>query len=139
MFSFIKSIFNTQEKTIYKYQGLPGEKYPSAEITFLIDGINEPFKAFIIIDSGADISVIPKTIGESISLKKTQLHYLGGIGGRIGYYINHVNVELADKKITIPVAWITNDNSPLLLGRKGVFDKFRICFNEKKGVVEFTQ
>ncbi|PIR43320.1 hypothetical protein COV24_03280 [candidate division WWE3 bacterium CG10_big_fil_rev_8_21_14_0_10_32_10] len=130
--------FNNHDTKVYKYRGTDGAKHPVCEVNFIINNQNGPYKTFMIIDSGADISIIPKTIGEDLGLKKTDLHYLGGVGGRVGYYINYINVELAGKNFTIPVAWLTNDSVPMLLGRKGVFSEFDICFKEKQEIVEFT-
>ena len=133
---FLDFLFR-REGTVFKYRGLDGQKYPVCEVMFFIDGKKDPYKTFMIVDSGADISLIPKTIGEELNLKKAELHYLGGVGGRVGYYTNYVNVQIAGKKFNMPVAWLTHDTVPLLLGRKGVFDKFRICFEERSGEVRF--
>jgi len=81
--------------------------------------------------------LLPKWAGEMLNLKRTDLKYIGGIAGRIGYYINYTNAVVAGETLTIPVAWATQDTVPLLLGRQGVFDKFVITFNEKKGEINF--
>lgn len=114
----------------YKYEKRANLYYPIVPINFYTN--SKPlFQAKAIVDTGADITLVPKSLGTDLALKRTQLQYIGGVGGRMGYYLNNIKVEIADKKITIPVAWSTQDTVPLLLGRKGVFDKFKFCFNDK--------
>ena len=133
LFSFL---FNKeQEPYTYKYEKRDNLYYPIVPINFYTN--SKPlFQAKAIVDTGADITLIPKSLGMDLELKRTQLQYIGGVGGRMGYYLNLIKVEIADKKITIPVAWSTQDSVPLLLGRKGVFDKFRFCFNDKSKEME---
>jgi len=137
MFSWLGRLFNNTPTNAftYKYQELSGTKYPVCDVEFILNNKNASY--FMVIDSGADISLIPKSVGEQLGFKRTQLKYLGGVGGRAGYYINYANVKIANKKFTAPFAWMTNDDLPMLLGRQGIFSKFNICFKEKRGEVEF--
>jgi len=114
----------------YKYEKREDIYYPIVPINFYTNS-TPLFGAKALVDTGADLTLIPKTLGLDIGLKRTQLQYIGGVGGRMGYYLNNINVGIADKKVIIPVAWSTQDTVPLLLGRKGVFDKFKFCFNDK--------
>jgi hypothetical protein len=120
----------------FKYQEFEGLSYPSCSVDFFVN--NKIVTLAMIVDSGADITLIPKSIGQVLNLQKTHLNYLGGIGGKTGFYLNIVNAKIAGKQIKIPVAWITHDSIPLLLGRKGVFNQFSICFKEKEQVVVFS-
>lgn len=122
----------------YKYEKRENIYYPIVPIKFYSNSTSL-FEAKAIVDTGADITLIPKTLGIDIGLKRTHLQYIGGVGGRMGYYLNNINVEIADKKIKIPVAWSTQDTVPLLLGRKGVFDKFKFCFNDKSKETVISQ
>lgn len=126
--------FKKTNQVIYKYHKQNGYKYPAVEVLFKN---NTSLKYVFILDSGADITIVPKSVGEILGFKKTKLHYLGGVGGRIGYYVNKANIKLAGKSFNIDVAWSTSDEVPLLLGRKDVFNKFKICFIEKKSQVIF--
>lgn len=133
---FLSDVFSDDRTGItYSYRTINDTSYPSCEVEFLVDHTYLLYPA--IIDSGADVSLLPQKMGLDFGLKKTQLRYLGGVGGRTGYYLNYINVKIATKKLTVPVAWMTSDDIPLLLGRKGVFEKFKICFNEKENKVTF--
>lgn len=139
MLDLLKRFFGYENEGVtFKYDSvIDGEvnRHPVCIVTFNND--EGPVKLKMLVDSGADITLLPKWAGEMLDLKKTELKYIGGIGGRVGYYINYINAELAGKKITMPVAWSTQDTVPLLLGRQGVFDKFTITFKEKTGEVNF--
>lgn len=137
---WLKRLFGIkQEGVTYKYDKITdGEvnKHPVCIVTFKNSEGNVDLK--MLVDSGADITLLPKWAGEMLNLQRTELKYIGGIAGRVGYYINYVNINLANKNLTIPVAWSTQDTVPLLLGRQGVFDKFVITFNESKGEINFN-
>jgi len=123
------------EKKTFEYIKMGTTYYPSCEL--IIFRKQKKYKYTFIIDSGADITIIPKSVGEQMNLPKGKLRYLGGISGRIGYYINTVNLELANKKLKAKIAWSTKDTVPLLLGRKDIFNQFKICFKEKNKKVIF--
>ena len=137
--NWFKRLFGIQREGVtYKYDKIiDGEvnKHPVCIVTFKNSGGNVDLK--MLVDSGADITLLPKWAGEMLNLKRTDLKYIGGIAGRIGYYINYTNAVVAGETLTIPVAWATQDTVPLLLGRQGVFDKFVITFDEKKGEISF--
>ena len=139
MLSFLKDLLCKNplpNQESFSYINMNQAYYPACEVVLYRN--KQEFKYTFIIDSGADISLVPKSIGEQLELKKGQLRYLGGISGRMGYYINQVQAEIAGKQFKMELAWATKDTVPLLLGRKSVFKNFKICFNEKKKTVFFS-
>lgn len=89
------------------------------------------------LDSGADISAIPKSIAELLGLNfegKITLAY--GIGGKVKSVESEVRV-LVQKgheryEFNLPVKIILDDyNFPILLGRQGFFNKFVITFDQE--------
>lgn len=130
-FSFLKDYVCDAPGVVYKYEKRYNLYYPSIPIKYKsTTGLEIEIKALV--DSGADITLVPKSLGLNMGLKKQDLHYIGGVGGRMGYYLNNCYIAINGNYIKIPVAFATKDNIPFLLGRKGVFNRFEFCFNEKR-------
>lgn len=63
--------------------------------------------------------------------------YLGGVGGRIRGYIHNLKLKIAGKTLIAPVIFSYEYTVSLnLLGRAGVFQNFKITFDEKNLVVK---
>ncbi len=99
---------------------------------------SSPIAINMIIDSGADITMIPKRIGITLGLEKTgDKETISGISGSLDYYEKDIFIEMGGCRIKTRCAWVMDDDVPLLLGRKDVFDKFKILFDEKNLEVIF--
>lgn len=101
-------------------------------------------KGNFLIDSGADITIIPYQLGEKglgfFLGKGEEVINLGGAGGGvIPTVLKDVEMELAGEKIEIRIAWALVDTVPLILGRIDIFEKFHIEFREDEGVVIFEK
>ena len=59
--------------------------------------------------------------------------YLGGVGGRIKGYVHRLWMRVGEKRMRVPVVFsrefVVSFN---LIGRKGIFDKLVITFDEAK-------
>ncbi len=90
------------------------------------------------LDSGADISAIPKEVAEILGLDISGATSPAfGIGGKTEAVDTHIDitVEKGHEKYNfrIPVKVILGPyDFPVLLGRAGFFDKFRIEFNQSQ-------
>lgn len=74
----------------------------------------------MIIDSGADISIIPYTLGEDLGL--------------------HLDMEKRrDARVEARVGWALTDDVPLILGRLDIFRSFVIEFRELEGKIIFRR
>jgi len=93
------------------------------------------------IDSGADISMVPRQTGEALGFQegKGKIQEMKGIAGEGVPFIEIiVNAVLGGEvEVAIPIAWALIEGVPPLLGRKGIFDKFKIVFDEAEETVEF--
>lgn len=93
------------------------------------------------IDSGADITLIPLSLGKLLGFEfgKDNIKELSGISeGKISVIIKKVPLRLGDIELNIRVAWALIEEVPALLGRLDVFDRFRIIFDEKKKKIFFN-
>lgn len=110
---------------------------PVAALTFINNG-KEIFES-VYVDSGADISLIPKSVGEALGFKIEdidKINEIKGIGERgIPIIEKKVKIKIGDKLFGIRVAWALIEEVPLLLGRTDIFNLFDICFKKNKKTV----
>jgi len=111
-----------------------------AEVTF-IGGINKITEWFLI-DSGADVSLITRSLGEILGFKlleKEEIKELSGVGpSTIPYVLRTIKMKIGEKEFDARIAWSLIEDIPLVLGRLDVFDKFNILFKERERKVIFT-
>ena len=109
-------------------------KTPSIPVT--ISGKGAKYDFIALVDSGADISVIPRSIAELLGLNlKEKMEEASGIGGIVPAIQSRVNLEInkghEHYSFEIPIKVIMNDTDfPILLGRAGFFEKFVITFHQ---------
>ena len=107
---------------------------PVARIYLVNDGVEYPEHVYV--DSGADISLIPKSIGDILGFiieKTDQITEIKGIGERgVTIIIKKVKIRIGEKLVETRIAWALIEEVPLLLGRTDVFNIFNICFKKNK-------
>lgn len=91
------------------------------------------------IDSGADITLLPMSIGELIGLNATgkKIDHLGGISNGVPVIYTIIHMKIDDKEFDARVAWAQIHDTPPLLGRTDIFNKFTITFDEKHEEIIF--
>ena len=92
------------------------------------------------IDSGADVSLIPLSIGLALgfSQKAHEIKEMKGISSEpIPYVLKKVNFIFDNFKIEAEIAWALIEEIPILLGRKDIFTRFKIIFDESKKKILF--
>jgi predicted aspartyl protease len=126
----------------FKYKALPRKdgpprKTPTIPLTFL--GPDDAIDIVAILDSGADISVLPLEIGEQLGLSLTKgKGPCAGIGGEVETSEDHVRVKITqgheNYNFEIPVKVVLDRkcNIPVLIGREGFFEEFEITFDERR-------
>ena len=94
-----------------------------------------------LLDTGADITYIPKRIADIIDLdlKVDTLKETMSASGSFKTFRTCAHMELPYKKKRISIGYVNiavsdkplgNDEDRILLGRDGVFSKYEITFNE---------
>ncbi|MEK6835295.1 MAG: retropepsin-like aspartic protease [Nanoarchaeota archaeon] len=89
-----------------------------------------------LIDSGADISVIPKEMAEILGLRLEKEDESTGVGGKARTADSHVNIKIEKGhekyEFRLPIKVLLQENSeiPVLLGRLAFFDNFNIIFEQ---------
>jgi len=125
----------------FNYHRLPNKKgvdIRTPSIPVVLKGESKTqIKVYALIDSGADISVIPKSLAEFLNLDlsgETDISY--GIGGEIK--VKKTRMQITIEKVheeeysyNIPVQVIlSGEEPPIILGRKGFFDNFVVTIDE---------
>lgn len=115
---------------------------PFYEVKISLD--NEIFdKQNMLIDSGADISVISKIYGEQLGLTLApheKIFSANGVGGGVLKFVEREIIFKFNNNdgIKAPVAWIQDDRySEMIIGREVVFDKFDIEFKQAEEEIIF--
>ena len=111
---------------------------PVAEVIF-ING-NKEVRDFPYVDSGADITLIPRSVGELLGFEvgSEEINEMGGIGGsKVPTILKTLKMRIGEFEFPIKIAWALVEYVPPLLGRVDVFDKFEVRFRQKEKITEF--
>lgn len=123
------------------YESMVGTVYrPMA--TVILRGPKESLSSRMLIDSGADISIIPFAIGEHLGFRKMEGEPELNIyqGGRlVSCLIHQVEMTIGDFNFQAPVAWAQIVDLTKVIGRYGVFKHFSIEFRESELKTIFRQ
>ncbi|MBI3623559.1 aspartyl protease family protein [Candidatus Pacearchaeota archaeon] len=112
----------------------------SPSIPVMLSGTGTKYQFIALLDSGADVSVIPKEVAELLGLDlNKRKEEARGIGGIVPAIQTNMNIELGKPhemySFNIPVKVVLSEideEIPVLLGRAGFFDKFVISFDQKE-------
>lgn len=92
------------------------------------------------IDSGADVTLIPLSLGKLLGLKAdNKIERIRGIKGSIPVTYQRVEAGIIEYNLLIQIAWAQIEEVPPLLGRTNIFDFFNITFKQKAGIIIFDK
>lgn len=120
---------------------MTGEWTPTHVVNFtLVDGSESPVE--MIIDSGADITYLPKKVGERLGLVRSPQDLLfeaRSVGSVVPCVFRQMKVNIDGIMLTIRIIWGQDEQGEeeALLGRLDVFDRFDVLFSQKKRKVIF--
>lgn len=116
-----------------------GRLAPIVTIGVNIAGIWCPLETYV--DSGAAYSVLQVRVARGLDFDyraggRTSLQI--GDGSFIPVYLHDLEVQLGTERVTAKVGFSERLGIGFnLLGRTGIFDQFRICFDEDRSVLTF--
>jgi len=98
-------------------------------------------QATMYIDSGADVTMIPRRAGNDLGFKydPKKIFQMSGIAGSLPCILQKAEVTIGKQKLLADITWALSDEAPFLLGRKDIFKFFRIIFDEAKKKIEFVR
>jgi len=114
-----------------------GYSMPIIPITILEE------KAWVYVDSGAMFSIIhtrtANRIGINIQDGKLQMIVVGD-GSYIPTYLHDLTLRIGEFEVTAPIGLSERLGVGFnILGRKGIFDQFQVCFNDHIRKVTFQK
>lgn len=88
-----------------------------------------------IVDTGADYTLLPKTIAKDLGidiLKDCYMYESKGIGGKEQVYFlkKKIVIKIGESKRQIPIGFLDRDDIPPLLGRQQCLDTFDLIFSK---------
>ncbi len=122
---------------VYPYKRNAGLHVPF--ITFAVQYQQKWFATEAYVDSGAVYSVFSSTVADRMGLNfrnGRRILIQVGDGGLIPVFLHDLEIQVGQYRFTAPVGF--SDRLGIrfgVLGRSGIFDRFRICFDEKRLVV----
>ncbi len=101
-------------------------------------------KVEMLIDSGADMCLIPWWIGVVLGLtisKGEMINEAFGIGGNVKYVTRNLTYAIDGHVIeNVPTAWVQNEEvDDFILGREVIFDAFDIEFKQAEETILFKK
>ena len=111
---------------------------PVADVKLLsVSGMWIDFHPYI--DSGADVTLVPLTLGKLLGFQVSdqQVSQIGGIRGSIPVIYERKRMKVGECEFEVLLGWALVEDVPPLLGRTDVFEKFEITFKQSEGVVNF--
>lgn len=130
---------------VFKYKeesfGVKGEtiKRPVADI-FLQTKTNSWIEFHPYIDSGADLTMIPLSLGKLIGLHldEKKVQQVGGIRGSVPIMHAICKMRIGKDDLNVKIAWALVEDVPPLLGRTDIFDFFDVTFKQSKNLIIFA-
>lgn len=104
---------------------------PMIPVTLI--GPKRSVKLFMLLDSGADLSLVPYSVGEALGLeldiqKRSEIQGIGE--GSVPYILSQGTLQIGKLKVPIRIGWALIEEVPLILGRLDVFRHFAVEFRE---------
>ena len=96
----------------------------------------------MLIDSGADFCFVNFNFGTNIlgfQLAEDEIiRNASGIGGDIKFVYRKMRIQINQIQLEVETAWcLDKTNTDLIIGRKDVFDVFKVVFDQRNTLIEF--
>jgi len=126
----------------FNYVQFRGRFLPIVPIRFKHrDGGWTEFKGYV--DSGASYSIFRAVICEilGLNLEEGDKEYITvGDGSVIPVYLHKIIIQIAGKEFKAMIGFSRRLGIGFnILGRKDIFERFKVCFDERERTVEFVE
>ena len=123
----------------FPYIELRGRYLPVIPLKIKGEGGWTMYNAFV--DSGAGYSIFQSDVAEDLNLKLEdgmKEYVTVGDGSLIIVYMHQLAIQIGDEEFEAGIGFSKQLGIGFnIIGRKDIFEKFKICFDEKEKIVEF--
>jgi len=108
------------------------------KIKVLIGSKNKWTSELVLLDSGADISLFTRKLGEriGIDIESGEHRWFKGIGNGIYVYLHNIEIKMDEDIVKIEAAFAQDRSWDInIIGRKDFFDSTNIKFLRNKEIV----
>lgn len=128
------------DKLVFNFEEIPSEIFgkifrPYAVVFFQIKDSHEWEKTRMVIDTGADYTILPKFYAGLLRVdlvRDCEVHTTFGVGGAENVYLyKKMSVRLGNFQRVIPVGFIDRDDIPPLLGRHEFMETLKTLFENR--------
>lgn len=95
------------------------------------------FRVSTYADSGADITIFPKSVSDILGLKLQdgQESTVTGVGGQeVKIFVHRIMIRVGDEELEIRAGFTEREDIPYLLGRTDILTHFNILFKKDRVV-----
>lgn len=126
----------------YQYGFIDNRKIPYPIVILSLDTVRGKRRFSFIMDTGADTLTLPHYMITLLGLKKSELEpsQSQGIGKTLVKTLEGmVTVYFCGLKFPAHCSFTDNDQTPFLLGKEDIFDRFNISFDGGKQATAFEE
>ncbi len=124
---------------VFRYKPLRGRLSPMVTIGVKLGDTWYPTEAYV--DSGAAYTVLRAALAEGVGFDYragNRIYVQVGDGSFIPIYLHDIEVQVGADRFVTKIAFSDKLGVTFhLLGRMGIFDRFKVCFNDRQGVLTF--
>ena len=125
----------------FSYQHFRDTYYPVIPVAIIAPASAKKVTTSAIIDSGAAISIFHGSLAVllGIAVESGEKRIFQGASAKLIGYVHNVRMAVAGKEFECEVVFSDELSTSFnLLGRRGVFENFKVVFDEAKKSVELT-
>ena len=117
-----------------------GETYPRPYIPITLIRDSLSLQAVGLLDSGADVNVLPYHIGVALGAIWENQRMIAGLSGNLARYEARgiiLTAKLREfEEVRLAFAWLRANTIPLILGQTNYFTEYNVCFFSSQGFCE---
>lgn len=121
-------------------RNLKGEGILRLQMPLTLTYRNESREAIGLLDTGADVNVLPYSLGIALGAVWETQDTIVGLSGNLAHYEARgivINATIGDfESVRLVFAWTQAQNVPLLLGQVNFFAEFDVCFYRAQSAFE---
>lgn len=125
----------------FKYSNI--HKASGPIIPILVKGNELWHEVWGFVDTGATYSIFQPEEAERLGIDLTigrRISVVVGDGKSIAVYLHRLKIKISSHEIFATIGFSKELKVDLnLIGRKDIFNNFKVCFNDKNGIISFLK